>query len=298
MLPSFRRRREHIAAVFSLLLPFAAEASPTSVLSTAEGSSIMLPADKSGGDAERELHWGLLALEASALDYQGQASSELVTGDLRRADFVQSFYVEPGPTPSLVMTSTTLAEPIRRETLRQVLRSVATTHRFQQQQPRGLPQGAHRERSAPSDETSDDTERRGLAELLLDSEIVGAMARSLVEIRTADGDGAIFSFLGLGDFVLDVTPSVHAAVLTELSSGLSVGTPLAGDYSFYSNYGFSGIDSRMPREKVNVLRLMWDWVVDIVFSPVGVLASMVTGIVLFLWLSMKSVSLLQRRASR
>lgn len=293
MLPSFRRRREHIAAVFFLLLPFAAEASPTSVLSTAEGSSIMLP---SGGDAERGLHWGLLALEASALDYQGQASSELVTGDLPRADFVQSFYVEPGPTPSLAMTSTTLAEPIRRETLRQVLRSVATTHRFQQQQPRGLPQGA--QRSAPSDETSGDTERRGLAELLLDSEIVGAMARSLVEIRTADGDGAIFSFLGLGDFVLDLTPSVHAAVLTELSSGLSVGTPLAGDYSFYSNYGFSGTDSRMPREKVNVLRLMWDWVVDVVFSPVGVLASMVAGIVLFLWLSMKSVSLLQRRASR
>jgi hypothetical protein len=297
MLPSSRRRREHIAAVFFLLLPFAAEASPTSVLSTPEGSSVVLPADGSGGDAERGLHWGLLALEASALD-QGQASSEPVTGDLPRADFAQSLYVEPGPASSLATTSTALAEPIRGETLRQVLRSIATTHRFQQQQPRGLPQGARRDRSAPSDEASDDTEKRGLAELLLDSEIVGAMARSLVEIRTADGDGAIFSVLGLGDFVLDVTPSVHAAALTELSSGLSVGTPLAGDYSFYSNYGFGGADSRMPREKVNVLRLMWDWVVDVVFSPVGVLASMVTGIVLFLWLSMKSVSLLQRRASR
>ena len=298
MLPSSRRRREHIAAVFFLLLPFAAEASPTSVLSTPDGSSVVLPADGSGSDAERELHWGLLALEASALDNQGQASSEPVTGDLPRADFAQSLYVEPGPAPALATTSTALAEPIRGETLRQVLRSIATTHRFQQQQPRGLPQGARRERSAPSDETSDDTETRGLAQLLLDSEIVGAMARSLVEIRTADGDGAIFSVLGLGDFVLDVTPSVHAAVLTELSSGLSVGTPLGGDYSFYSNYGFGGADSRMPREKVNVLRLMWDWVVDVVFSPVGVLASMVSGIVLFLWLSMKSVSLLQRRASR
>lgn len=178
------------------------------------------------------------------------------------------------------------------------MRSIATLRSLEQRQAHGRPQETRKHRSASFDEVNEDVERLGLAELLLDSEVVGGMVRSLVDIKTADGDATIFSVLGLGEFVLDVTPGVHTAVLTDLSSGLSIGTPLGGGYSVYSNYGTSAVDNRMPREKINVFRLVWDWVVDLVFSPGGVLASMVAGIILFLWLCVKSIHRLQRRPSR
>lgn len=281
MLPSPKSRREQvvfaIAAAF-LLCPFSANASLIPMGAVAQADD-------------------LLAFEqANTFGAEERLSSD--RAPLRQMDFGQLFFVERGANSPTTSASTERSEPTRGETLRHVLRSVATIHSLQQRQWYGPARGLQKQRSS-FDEVSDDGEWRGFAELLLDSEAIGALTRSLVEIKSADSDNTVFSVLGFGEFVLDVTPSVHAATLTDLSSGLSVGTPLGADYSVYANYGFNGVDGRGPREKVDVVRVVWDWILDAIFSPVGLLASMVAGIALVLWLFMKSANLLQgRRVSR
>jgi hypothetical protein len=44
--------------------------------------------------------------------------------------------------------------------------------------------------------------------------------------------------------------------------------------------------------------VVWNWILDFLYSPVGALLSMSLAITVLVWICVKSVVFLQRRASR
>jgi hypothetical protein len=192
----------------------------------------------------------------------------------------------------------TLPERASRETLKDVLRSLATVHRVELRPPPAAPATRRAAAAANTDVDEDvnEVQSAGLAELLLDSEIAGAMLRSLVTIKSTDSDGTTFAVLGSGDFVLDVSPAAHAAHIMELSSGVSFGT--ASGYSVYSDYTASGGGGQVVRRRVNLVHVIWEWCLDTLSGPAGVLLSTITMIVLFFWGCVKAVGMAQRRGGR
>jgi hypothetical protein len=187
-------------------------------------------------------------------------------------------------------------------TLRDVLQSIVTLHQSDRKPPAAPqlkkaqpPAGAMQDPGM--DELSID-----LRKLVLDSEVAGTMLRSVVDIKSADTNGATFSIFGLGNFALDVAPDLHAAIVSELSSGMGFRMSLTGDGRAYEGYPQATVNSDslagMPREHVNIVRVAWNWLLEFLSSPVGALLSMSAAITLFLWICVKSVVFLQRRASR
>jgi hypothetical protein len=141
-----------------------------------------------------------------------------------------------------------------------------------------------------------------LRDLVLNSEISGTVLRAVVNVPPAEGDGSTFSVFGFGKFTLDFTPSVHSALVSELSSGTSFGVSLNGDWLTNTNYMIAASNAyngpSEPHERVNLVRLIWHWILDFVYSPIGALLSMSAVISILLWVCVKSVVFLQRRTSR
>ena len=188
------------------------------------------------------------------------------------------------------------AKPGNGATLREVLRSIITWHTADATPAarRPITGGAH---PAQGDDGEIGVDLR---KLILDSQVGGAMLRSVVDVESADKKGATFSLLGFGNFVLDFAPDLHSAIVSELSSGMAFRMSLGADRLGYDAYPSAAINPNPsgPHENVNLLRVIWLWVLDFVDSPVGALVSMAAAITVLLWVCIKSVVFLQRRASR
>jgi hypothetical protein len=185
--------------------------------------------------------------------------------------------------------------------LREVLHSIVTLHESDRN---SAPQQSDRHRPlSPVQDIDQDELNVDLRKLVLDSEVAGSLLRSIVEIKSTDAHGATFSILGLGNFALDVAPDLHDAIVSELSSGMVFRVSLTGEgrsyEGLYPQATISG-DSvgRVPHERMNLVRMVWQWILDFLNSVVGALVSMAVAIALFLWIGVKSVGFLQRRASR
>jgi hypothetical protein len=265
-----------------------ADATPMSAVSpSGDDAALDLRPDPPAGGGEAVTHWNVPTI--APID-QPKASVEALDAPHPGLGAAMSF---PGGDAADGGGATPLPERASGETLKDVLRSIATIHRAELRRPGTIPLPEDRPAAMPATfEDASDVQAAGLAELLLDSELAGAMLRSLVKIKSADSDGATFSILSSGDFVLDVSPGASSGRVTELSTGLSFGT--ANGYSIYSDYTASGGEGRVPRQRVNVLRLAWDWCVDTLFSPAGILLSTIT---IILFLSWACVRLVDRGAS-
>jgi hypothetical protein len=191
-------------------------------------------------------------------------------------------------------------KPLSGETLRDVLRSMVTWHATDETHAaaaRRAAQGGFYPMSGGDDgELGVD-----LRKLILDSEIGGAVLRAIVDIKSADKNGATFSIFGLGNFALDYAPDLHSAIVSELSSGMAFRMSLSGDRLGYDGYPGSTVGTNpaaTTHENVNLVRVIWNWLIDFIYSPVGALLSMGVAITGLLWICVKSVVFLQRRASR
>jgi hypothetical protein len=188
-------------------------------------------------------------------------------------------------------------------TLREVLASIVTLHQSDGKASPAPRLGQARILAKAAPGSSQDELNVDLRKLILDSEVAGTMLRSIVEIKSADAHGATFSIFGLGNFALDVAPDLNAAIVSELSSGMSFRMALLGDAwnhdGLYPQATLNGDNGQgVQHEHVNLMRVIWTWILDFLNSPVGALVSMAIAIALFLWIGVKSVGFLQRRASR
>src|SRR6185312_5949084 len=127
MLPSSKWRRQHVAsAAVSVFLLWSLPAS---------ASLVSIAAD--GVDPGLEPPRNFSALEtAVVVGNQDPGAPERAIGNLWAAQFGQTVYVEP-ETGSLIAPASARGDPVRRETLRQVVRTIATMHSFQQRQWHG-----------------------------------------------------------------------------------------------------------------------------------------------------------------
>jgi hypothetical protein len=206
----------------------------------------------------------------------------------------------PGSAPPGWLGNVTRDAPSGGGTLGGVLRSIITWHAADE-----TPAAARRSarvRSDPLSGEGDDSDLGvDLRKLILDSEVGGAMLRSIVDIKTADKSGATFSIFGLGNFALDFAPDLHSAIVSELSSGLAFRMSLNGDRLGYDGYPSAALGNNpaaVPHDNVNLVRVVWNWILDFLYSPVGALLSMSLAITVLVWICVKSVVFLQRRASR
>ncbi len=192
-------------------------------------------------------------------------------------------------------------KPSSGTTLKDMLRSIITWHAAEQTQ--AAARRSAEGRFHPGSNGDDGELGVDLRNLILDSEIGGAMVRSIVDLKSSGKNGATFSVFGLGNFAVDFAPDLHAAILSELSSGMAFRMSLSGDRLGYD--GYSGTTTTAdtnpaagPHENINLVRLIWKWILDFLYSPIGALLSMSAAITVVLWVCVKSVVFLQRRASR
>jgi hypothetical protein len=167
--------------------------------------------------------------------------------------------------------------------------------------PSNAGQVASRARAALAPAEADDGPHVDLSEMLLDSEVAGAMLRAIVDVKTADGARKTFSILGMGNFTLDVVPEAHVAVVTEMSTGMSSGGRMGGSLGYvrYPDYSGTGAaNTPVPRQNINLVRVVWNWIVDLVWNPIGIFALMTLTILLFLWMCLRLADVAERRVMR
>lgn len=204
---------------------------------------------------------------------------------------------------NLLDRPSTAASP-RNGTLGEVLQSIVSWQSAGQDQRPSRASSRPRFNAARNDESPEDDEGLGvdLRKLILDSEVAGTMLRAIVDVKSADSHGSTFSIFGLGNFAIDVAPDLHAAIVSELSSGMAFRMSLSGERLGYDRYPEAALSggalAGVPHENVNLIRVIWKWTLDMLFSPVGALLSMSATITVLLWVCVKSVVFLQRRASR
>ena len=193
--------------------------------------------------------------------------------------------------------------PGQNPTVRDVLLAIVTLHKSPSATADSRKLAQPRFNLGPvDDDGADDDDGIDLRKLILDSEIGGAMLRAIIDIKSQDSHGATFSVFGVGNFSLDVAPDLHEAIVSELSTGLTFRGSLTGELSSYQGYAPATVDNgSVPNgrmERVNIVRVVLKWIVEFIYSPAGALLSMGVALSLFLWVCVKSVIFLQRRASR
>jgi len=182
------------------------------------------------------------------------------------------------------------------ETLRQVMRAIATIHPSDNQPaqtrvPSSIDPYLYEGLSAS--QAAD-----YVSELILDSEIAGAVLRAVTDIKSTDGQFTVFSVLGMGAFVLDVSPGGHSLTISELSNGWSATLSGKGGAS-YMEYAVSGVgEGGASVEKPNNFRLALNWLREIFLNPLALLLELIVGLLLMLWIAARSVYHLQQRDSR
>ena len=137
-----------------------------------------------------------------------------------------------------------------------------------------------------------------VSELILDSELAGAVVRSVADIQATDGPVTVFSIFGMGEFVLETVPGNHALTISELSSGWSAN--LSGHTGLaYVDYAINGTgDPGALSVRPNYLRLALNWIFDILLHPLGLLLELMVSLLVLIWVVARFVSRLQRRSAR
>jgi hypothetical protein len=172
--------------------------------------------------------------------------------------------------------------------LRSVLRSIATIDRpSRRRAPASAPQPVDGDYFDPF-------------ELVLESDVAGDALRAVLDVKATDGQFTIFSVFGMGEFVLELETTTHSAIVYELSSGWSAGLATtrengqllgySAELTRASEYGLS------PRQPINYVKLVWDWIRTALTTPLGMIAAMMIVIVLSTWMFRRALSVLQRRA--
>jgi len=251
---------------------------------------VVLPDDPSAGAASGSRADQLMASPGAMLS--GQTTRNWAD-DMARSDLSRGAALPPAWAPLGSHSESTPDDQASGNSLKDVLRSIITWHNDGRIQP---------QTAEPRSGDSDADGPINLRDLVLNSGIGATVLRAVVDAPPAEGDGSTFSVFGFGKFTLDLTPSLHSAVVSELSSGTSFGVSLNGDWLTNTNYLVAASNAyngpNEPREKVNLVRLIWHWILDFVYSPIGALLSMSAIISMLVWVCVKSVVFLQRRTSR
>ena len=251
---------------------------------------VVLPDDPSAGAASGS-RADQLTLSPGAM-LSGQTTRNWAD-DMARSDLSRGAALPPAWAQLGSQSESASDDQASGNSLKDVLRSIITWHND------GGSQSQTGERRSGD---SDPDGPMNLRDLILNSDISGTILRAVVNVPPAEGDGSTFSVFGFGKFALDFTPSLHSALVSELSSGTSFGVSLNGDWLTNTNYLVAASNAyngpSEPREKVNLVRLIWHWILDFVYSPIGALLSMSAIISMLVWVCVKSVVFLQRRTSR
>ncbi len=184
------------------------------------------------------------------------------------------------------------------ETLEQILRSIATVH--PQVEPRVSPLDVRAQQGDESQRNSKGGQAQGFSELFLQSETAGAALRAVVDLRTLDEHGVTFSVLGMGNFELSAVSGTHDVMLSALSNGWSATFSGAADPNgvrYASNPTGDGANPS-PRPRPNLLSLMVSWLVDFLGSPVGILLTILSGLVLMVWIAISALRVVRGTPSR
>jgi hypothetical protein len=183
----------------------------------------------------------------------------------------------------------------RGETLGQALRLIATVDRAD-------PVRARRLAAARGDD--DDADWIGLSGMVLDSETSAALLRKVIDIKSTDGNVTVFSVLGLGDFMLEVTPGDHGWTIAELSTGWSLPMSSGSDGMIRgadagNAVSYSGDEDRNAEagshKSVGLFRLL-RWLREFVSSPLGLLGGLMISLFALLWGAARTVVALERRS--
>ena len=148
----------------------------------------------------------------------------------------------------------------------------------------------------------------GLAQVVLDSDTPVALLRQVVDIKSTDGRVTVFSILGLGDFVLELSPGEHSWTISEMSTGLSVGVPSSSgeagpvnrDTPSYDDSAASDNDAAItvgpPRHGLGLFQII-KWMREFITSSLGMLCILMASLFALLWLAAKTMMALERRPS-
>ena len=181
------------------------------------------------------------------------------------------------------------------ETLGQMLRTIVTIDRDY-----SLSAGRHGDTRGPGS--------LGLAQVVLDSDAPAALLRQVIDIKSTDGRVTVFSILGLGDFVLELTPGEHSWTISELSTGLSMGAPssssdagpVSRDTPSYDETAASDNDSAgtvgPPQHGLGLFQII-KWVREFITSSFGMLCILMVSLFALLWVAAKTMMALERRPS-
>lgn len=311
------RRPMAVGAVLCFVLTFAPPhlggASPISVLDRVESAPVrteksapafgafgqlnsytvprvVLPDDPSSG-ATQDSRADQLQLSPGAM--LSAQTTRSWADEMARSDLSRGAALPPAWTPLGSQSESSPDDQTSGNSLKDVLRSIITWHND------GGIQSQSGERGS-GDSNADGS--INLRDLVLNSGIGGTVLRAVVNVPSPEGEGSTFSVFGFGNFTLDLTPGLHSALVSELSSGTSFGVSLNGDWLTNTNYMAAASNAyngpTEPRERINLVRLIWQWILDFIYSPIGALLSMSAVISILLWICVKSVVFLQRRTSR
>lgn len=164
------------------------------------------------------------------------------------------------------------------ETLRQVLRSLATTSSIDAAAP--APSAFDPSLvQAPSNGKPSDPRRRG-DRGILESRTAGRILREFVDVQAESDRSVIFSVMGMGNFVLRKSPRSGAVTLSELSSGWSATLlPRSDPYDHGASAGNGDPQTAAFENGGSSLLLAWNWLVDFVSSPLGIVVTMIAGVI-------------------
>ena len=292
----------------SFLLTVGRVAAVSALLAALSCNASALPISPSGPDTDRPAVAAapdLLKQLRDAIAVRPQAVAADEVAEVDGADLPQ----RPSATGGVIVPiqSTPVAAPARGETaplqvyadgrdesLGQVLRMIATVDRDD-------PATGRRRAGGRGDQSGGDSDSLGLSAIVFDSETSAALLRKVIDIKSTDGKVTVFSVLGLGDFVLEVTPGDHTWTIAELSTGWSLPISMGSDSTFrgdtasYSNDADSSPDAATPQKSIGLLRLV-RWLREFLLSPFGLLGLLMTSLFVLLWGAAKTIVALERRS--
>ncbi len=170
------------------------------------------------------------------------------------------------------------------ESLRHVLRSIATIHRLG-------PEGGNRGRPGLVRGGDDDFEL-GIAQAILESHVSGAALRAAIDQTSSDGEVTTFSVFGIGEFVLDASAGSHAIALSEASGGQLV----AFSPAFAPDQPIEEVPINLSRPRLSPMVMVLHWVLEWLTSPLGILIVTIAWFLLMLWAVVRSLARQRQKA--
>ncbi len=204
-----------------------------------------------------------------------------------------------GVSPGELRTSATQAsgEKAGDEPLRQVLRSIATMQAFEGSA--AIPSAFDPGPTGVTFTERGSSPRSQPGASILDSRTVGRVLREFVDIQAEGERSIVFSVLGMGDFVLEKTRGSGAVTLSELSSGWSASLSPSRD-EFGSNGTASDAERMIAGTSGNrsALLLALDWLLDFLWSPLGIVLLMIAGVIAALTGIVRFTAMMRNQAAQ